>query len=328
MSEMHLLRDTPAPLRGTYARHAHSSFSEAALAGLSATPKKIPCKFFYDARGSVLFDRICDLPEYYQTRTETALLTAHAAEIADCFGPGVELIEFGAGSLRKVRILLDALKDPLAYIPIDISGEYLAKTCAILDREYPGLGLHPLTADFTRPFVLPATMAEPACRVGFFPGSTIGNFTHEEAVAFLKTAAGILKSGGLLIGADLMKDPAILHAAYNDAEGVTASFNKNLLVRANRELDADFDIDGFAHYACYNPRRMCVEMYLVSLTAQRVSVLDEEFHFEAGEAIHTEDSHKYTIAGFHALARSAGFEPSKVWCDPDGLFSLHWLETK
>ncbi len=307
-------------------RHGDSAFRAAFVEGMKKTPKAVPCKFFYDVRGSALFDRICELPEYYQTRTESALLNRFAGEIAALMGPNVELIEFGAGALKKVRTLLDALKSPVSYVPIDISGDYLESVCAALDRDYPALRLRPVVGDFARPFLLPPPADGARRRIGFFPGSTIGNFRPEEAVAFLKTAAGVLKGGGLLIGADLVKDPAILHAAYNDAEGVTAEFNKNLLVRANAELEADFDLDRFAHYALYNPLAMRIEMYLVSLAAQRVRAGEDEFDFKAGEAIHTEDSHKYTVESFQALARAAGFRPAAVWCDKDALFSMHWLE--
>jgi dimethylhistidine N-methyltransferase len=293
---------------------------------MHARPKRLPCKYFYDAAGSALFEKICELPEYYQTRTELALLAESADEMAQVMGANIELIEFGAGALTKVRLLLDALESPLAYIPIDISGDYLTKVCAALDRDYPTLRLHPVIADFTRPFVLPSPLLEPVRRVGFFPGSTIGNFTREEAVAFLKTTSGILKGGGLLIGADLIKDPAVLHAAYNDAAGVTSEFNKNLLARANRELDAEFDLDAFSHYAVYNPMAARIEMYLLSASQQRVRVGDIFVDFAEGEAIHTEDSHKYTIESFRALAWEAGFVPRQVWCDENHLFSVHWLE--
>lgn len=301
-------------------------FARAFLDGMRATPKRVPCKYFYDASGSTLFESICELPEYYQTRTELALLSASAHEMADVMGANIELIEFGAGALTKVRLLLDALQSPLAYIPIDISGDYLTKVCAALDRDYPALRLHPVVADFTRPFVLPAPLLEPARRVGFFPGSTIGNFTREEAIAFLKTTSGILKGGGLLIGADLVKDPSVLHAAYNDASGITAAFNKNLLARANRELDAEFDLDAFLHYALYNPAAARIEMYLLSTKRQRVRIGETFVEFAEGEAVHTEDSHKYTIESFRALAWEAGFVPRHVWCDEQRLFSVHWLE--
>jgi dimethylhistidine N-methyltransferase len=317
------------------ALRAHSTLDEASEAfardlvkGLSRRPREIPCKYFYDARGSELFDRICRLPEYYQTRTETALLRDHASEIARLMGPHVELIEFGAGSLAKVRILLNALDTPQSYVPIDISGDYLLDVVVGLEEDYPDMTLRPVIADFTQGLTLPAREMAVSRRVGFFPGSTIGNFTRDAAVAFLKNAAKLLKGGGLLIGTDLVKDPAILHAAYNDQAGVTAAFNKNLLLRANRELGANFDLNQFAHYASYNPSGMKIEMYLVSLARQTVRVTGEAIRFAQGDAIHTEDSHKYTIEGFTELAAEAGFAPRKSWTDEHKLFAMHWLETR
>jgi dimethylhistidine N-methyltransferase len=317
------------------ALRAHSTLDEASeafardlVSGLSRRPREIPCKYFYDARGSELFDRICRLPEYYQTRTETALLRDHASEIARLMGPHVELIEFGAGSLAKVRILLNALDTPQSYVPIDISGDYLLDVVVGLEEDYPDMTLRPVIADFTQGLTLPAREMAVSRRVGFFPGSTIGNFTRDAAVAFLKNAAKLLKGGGLLIGTDLVKDPAILHAAYNDQAGVTAAFNKNLLLRANRELGANFDLNQFAHYASYNPSGMKIEMYLVSLARQTVRVTGEAIRFAQGDAIHTEDSHKYTIEGFTELAAEAGFAPRKSWTDEHKLFAMHWLETR
>jgi L-histidine Nalpha-methyltransferase len=303
---------------------ASSDFARAVLDGLSDRPKHVACKFFYDQEGSALFERICDLPEYYQTRTEFALLTEHAGDIAELMGEGIELIEFGAGSLAKVSLLLDELKSPRLYLPVDISGDYLKSVVAKFELNYPDLLVQPIIADFTRPFPLPVQARR---RVGFFPGSTIGNFNPPEALQFLRNAAAMLKGGGLLVGVDLIKDPAVLHAAYNDAAGVTAAFNKNLLVRANRELGADFDLDGFAHYAPYNPIEQRIEMYLVSLRQQVVDVAGSTIGFAAGEAIHTENSYKYTVEGFARLASRAGFVPRAAWCDANGFFSLHWLET-
>ena len=298
-------------------------FEDAVLSGLARSPKELPCKFFYDAEGSALFDRICELPEYYPTRTETALLRAHAPEFAECIGAEAEVIEFGAGSLQKIGYLLGALKNPRAYIPIDISGDYLRAMAEKLARAHSGLTVSPVIADFTQPLRLPATGAR---RIGFFPGSTIGNFNPAEALAFLQRAARMLRGGGLLIGVDLVKDPAILHAAYNDSAGVTELFNKNILARANRELGANFDIGAFAHYAPYDPVAQRIEMHLISLADQRVDVAGETIVFAQGETIHTENSHKYTLDGFRALAMGAGFVPRAMWCDPDKLFSLHWLE--
>lgn len=312
------LRHSPAE-RG---RRINGEFAQAVLSGLRKQRKELPCRYFYDAEGSVLFDRICELPEYYPTRVETALLRIHARDIAQKMGAEIELIEFGAGSLQKAGILLSALKDPHAYIPIDISGDYLRVMSAKLMGAYPGLSVCPVVADFMQPVRLPPTSMR---RAGFFPGSTIGNLDRGEAIAFLKRAASLLKGGGLLIGVDLVKDPAILHAAYNDTAGVTEAFNKNILARANRELDADFDIDAFAHYAFYNPVPQRIEMHLTSLRSQCVCVAGETFVFAEGETIHTESSHKYTPERFRSLACESGFTPQEVWYDPDRLFSVHWL---
>ena len=298
------------------------SFQDCLREGLGAAPRQIACKYFYDAEGSRLFDAICELPEYYQTRTETALLRRHAAEIAALIGGDAEIVEFGAGSLRKARILLDAA-NPSAYMPLDISGDYLAHVVRELAADYPALKLKPIVADFSRPLAVPGG----GPRAGFFPGSTIGNFTPDAAMALLRRMRGVLNGGGLLIGVDLVKDPARLHAAYNDAAGVTAAFNKNLLARANRELGADFDLDGFAHYAPYNPVAQRVEMYLVSLKRQGVTIGGARYDFAAGEAVHTEDSHKYTIESFREMAVKAGFRPRAVWTDEERLFSIHWLES-
>ena len=300
-------------------------FAAALAAGLRASPKRVPCKFIYDAQGSALFDRICALPEYYPTRTELELLERHAPEFARHMGPGVELIEFGAGSGRKVRLLLDALPQPRAYVPVDISGGHLEQAARRLADDYPDVAISPVIADYTQAFHVPESVAGTR-RVGFFPGSTIGNFAPEEAIAFLGMAARMLRGGGLLVGVDLVKDPALLHAAYNDAQGVTAAFNKNVLARANRELEADFHTDSFAHYAFYQPFAQRVEMHLVSLEAQRVRVAGEAYEFAAGETLHTENSYKYTIDGFRRLAVAAGLTPRGCWTDPLRLFSVHWLE--
>jgi L-histidine Nalpha-methyltransferase len=312
-------RARPAPVRSI----ENSEFARDLLAGLRNAPKTAPCKYFYDREGSALFDRICELPEYYPTRTEMALLRKHAVEIAQAMGPDALLIEYGAGALKKVGLLLDALERPRAYVPVDISGEYLHDVTARLRASCPGLAVHPVVADFTEPFDLPQIGGR---RIGFFPGSTIGNLDRKEAFRFLRRAAGLLGGGGMLIGVDLVKDPAILHAAYNDSQGVTEAFNKNLLVRANRELEADFDPAAFAHYAFYNPIAQRIEMHLMSMAEQNVTLRGQEIAFTEGETIHTENSHKHTVEGFRALARQAGFLPRGVWTDSAGLFSLHWLE--
>jgi dimethylhistidine N-methyltransferase len=303
------------------------SFADCLLTGLGKTPKEIACKFFYDEAGSRLFEAICELPEYYQTRTEVALLRRHAPEIAALMGREVEIVEFGAGSLRKVRILLDAAKDPRAYTPLDISGDYLENVVRTLAADYPAVILRPLVGDFTQPLEIPALSSNPR-RAGFFPGSTIGNFKPDAAMALLRRMRASLNGGGLLIGVDLVKDPVRLHAAYNDAAGVTALFNKNLLARANRELGADFDLDAFAHYAPYNAAAHRVEMYLVSLKRQSASLCGGRFDFALGEAVHTEDSHKYTIESFREMACRAGFNPRAVWTDEERLFAVHWLESR
>jgi dimethylhistidine N-methyltransferase len=295
--------------------------------GLTKTPKEIACKYFYDDAGSRLFDTICELPEYYQTRTEVNLLKRHAGEIAGLVGSGVEILEFGAGSLRKVRILLDAAESPRAYTPLDISGDYLGRVARALAADYPALILRPIVCDFTKPLDIPELPHAPR-RVGFFPGSTIGNFKPDAAMALLRSMRASLLGGGLLIGVDLVKDPVRLHAAYNDAAGVTALFNKNLLARANRELGANFDLDAFAHYAPYNAAAHRIEMYLVSLKRQSVSLCGRTLEFAQGEPVHTEDSHKYTMESFREMAARAGFNPRAVWTDEERLFSLHWLESR
>jgi dimethylhistidine N-methyltransferase len=307
-----------------------SEFGRDLLLALSRRPRSIAPKYFYDAAGSALFDRICELPEYYPTRTETAILQTHAAAMADCLGGDAEIVEFGAGSSRKIRVLLDALARPRRFVPIDISAEHLHAAAAQLTAEHPGLEVLPLAADFTHLGALPAPHPAARRRIGFFPGSSIGNFTRSEALQFLRHTArllggGRLAPGGLLIGVDLVKDPALLHAAYNDAAGVTAAFNLNLLLRANRELGADFVPERFAHYAFYEPLQQRIEMHLVSRVAQCVHLCGQAFDLAEGDALHTENSHKYTVAGFQALAAQAGYRPGPVWCDPERLFSVHWL---
>ena len=299
-------------------------FAQCLLDGLSRTHKDIPCKYFYDDEGSRLFDAICELPEYYQTRTETVLLARHADEIARLMGREAEIVEFGAGSLKKVRLLLEAAR-PRGYTPIDISGDYLMAVTEELAADYPNLALRPLVADFTAALSLPP-LAGVRARAGFFPGSTIGNFRPDAAAGLLRRMHAALFGGGLLIGVDLVKDPARLHAAYNDAAGVTARFNKNLLARANREMGADFDLDGFDHYAPYNPAARRIEMYLVSRKHQSATIRGRRLDFAAGEAVHTEDSHKYTVEGFAALAGRAGWRLAREWRDSDDFFMLAWLE--
>lgn len=302
-----------------------NEFLSESLAGLGAKQKMLSCKYFYDERGSDLFQKICDLPEYYVTRTETKLLRDVAGEISDVIGSGCEMIEYGTGSSEKMRIVLDALKDPAAFIAVDISREHLLQVTEALAADRTDLTVHAVCADFTQPFDLPARTGE-GTHVAFFPGSSLGNFTHEGSVDFL---AGIAKTvgpgGGLLIGIDLKKDVAILETAYDDSQGVTAAFNMNLLVRLNGEFGANFNLDGFRHKALYNAKIGRIEMHLVSLKEQSVTLDGQTFHFAEGENIHTENSYKYGVEEFQALARRAGFTPVKVWTDADSLFSVHYF---
>jgi len=305
---------------------AAGEFAQDLRKALAARPRSISPKYFYDARGSQLFDRICELPEYYPTRTELRILADNAREIAAQMGPRAEIVEFGAGSLRKVRLLLGAMDRPARYLPIDISGEHLARSAADLQRDCPGLDVQPVAADYTQRLLLPARVPGAGQRVGFFPGSTIGNFTPQEALHFLEVAGQVLRGGALLLGADLIKDPAVLHAAYNDAQGVTAAFNLNLLARANRELGTRFDLDQFAHSAFYNAPQQRIEMHLVSRRRQKIALDGEWYEIEEGETLHTENSYKFTVDGLRALAARAGFRPGPVWIDADRFFSVHWLQ--
>ena len=306
-------------------RAARRDFETALREGLRREPRQIAPKFFYDQTGSALFDRICELPEYYPTRTEFAILRQHAGEMAECIGPQADLIEFGAGSLQKIRVLLGALREPARLVAIDISAEHLQAEAERLRAEHPALSVLAQAGDFSAGLQLPGLSAGAVRRVGFFPGSSIGNFTPAEALAFLRRCAGWLAGGGLLVGVDLVKDPALLHAAYNDSAGVTAAFNLNLLARANRELGSDFDLAAFQHCAFYTPREQRVEMHLISARAQSAQVGGERFDFAEGQSLHTENSCKYTVAGFQALARAAGLQPQAVWTDAQRLFSVHWL---
>ncbi len=303
----------------------NAEFAQAVIEGLSAPQKSLPCRFFYDAEGSVLFEKITELPEYYPTRSEIAILETQAASIAAHTPPGSVLIEFGSGSSRKTEIVLAALASLAAYVPIDVSGDALAEAKDRLHARFPELRVLPIVGDFRAPLTLPSDLSRRP-RLGFFPGSTIGNFTPEDACALLKSFAQSLKNGGrLVIGIDLRKDVARLEAAYDDAAGVTAAFNLNILARANRDLGANFDLSGFKHEAKFNDTESRIEIHLVSTRAQSVDVCGQTFTFAEGEKIHTENSYKYSIESFQALARQAGWTPRQVWTDPDGLFSLHEL---
>ena len=301
-------------------------FREDVLAGLALPQKSIPPKYFYDARGSRLLEEICELPEYYLTRTETAILRGNVADIAQFVGPDAELIEYGSGVQAKTRILVHALQTRL-YVPIDIATETLQASSNDLAGRFPWLNVVGICADYTRPLALPEFVGVPIRRkVAFFPGSTVGNFTPEEALAFLKNVRRSVGTGGaLLIGVDLKKDKPRLDAAYADPKGVTARFNLNLLERINRELGGDFQTSRFRHKAFYDPLRGRVEMHIESVYSQTVRVAGQRFDFHAGETIHTEISCKYSIAEFQELGKRAGFSPEKTWTDPEQLFCIHGM---
>lgn len=294
------------------------------VTGLEAQPRTISPKFFYDARGSELFERICQLPEYYLTRTETSILKTSAADIARRVDPGAVLVELGSGASEKIRLLLDILR-PRAYLGIDISRDFLLDATRRLAHDYPWLAVHAACADFSQPMMLTYPPAE-LPRLVFFPGSSIGNFTPTEAVEFLERLHPLVRpGGGLILGVDLQKDPRVIHAAYNDAQGVTAAFNRNVLYRLRREYGAKVDPEGFAHCAIYNEELGRVEIYLVSLQRQEIRLAGRSFGFAAQERLHTEFSYKYTIEGFQTLARLAGYHPETVWTDARNYFSVHYL---
>lgn len=296
--------------------------------GLGATPKALPAKYFYDAAGSDLFERITVLPEYYPTRTELRILDERGGDIAALLPQGTALVEFGSGSTVKLRRLLRHLPGLSAYLPVDVSGAFLAEQAETLRGDFPDLVVEPVTADFTRPFALPDGYQQKAL-AGFFPGSTIGNFEPCEAARLLDVFGRILGPGAtLVIGVDLVKDRAVLEAAYDDAAGVTAAFNLNLITRINRELDGAISPDTFAHRAFFNAEASRIEMHLVSRRAQTVHVAGRSFAFAEGESIHTENSYKYTLDGFRALAARAGWASVEAWTDRDGLFSVHALRRK
>lgn len=301
-----------------------SSFLDEAIDGLTQTPKTLPCKFFYDERGSALFDQICELDEYYPTRTEMGIMQANAPAMSALLGSHCRLVEYGSGSSLKTRVLLDNARRLAAYVPVDISREHLHRTASGLERAYPHIPILPVCADYTQDFDLPTSRA--ARTVVYFPGSTIGNFPPPQAREFLARIAQVCgPGGGLLIGVDLKKSAAVLEPAYNDQGGVTAAFNLNLLVRMNRELGAGFDLTQFAHHAFYNARLGRIEMHLVSLQAQTVIVGGQRIAFGAGERIHTESSYKYALDEFAVLAESAGFVVRQAWTDAEPLFSVQYL---
>ncbi len=303
-----------------------SSLLAEVLEGLRAQQKSIPCKLLYDKRGSELFERICETDEYYITRTELAIMESHAAEMTELLGPGCMLIEYGSGSGQKIRMLLDRLVDPAAYVPIDISKSALEQLVDDLARLYPSLSVLPVCADYTGPHEIPEPPQTPARRVVYFPGSTIGNFTPEAARGFLEQVADTCgDGGGLLIGVDLHKEAQVLERAYDDAEGVTRDFELNVLKRLNREFGADFELDGFAYESLYNLEEQRVEMYLTSERRQQVSLDSETIPLEAGERILIEFSYKYTRERFAELAEDAGFSVERIWTDPREWFSVQYL---
>lgn len=307
-------RQAPHPSR--------SEFARAVLGGLSRRPRRIPCRFLYDQRGAELFDEVCTLDEYYLTRTECALLAGHADDIAGLAGVRPRIVEFGGCTPAKARYLFDAAK-PAAYLPVDICHEALTESMLHLASDRPGLRVQPIHADFTRPFRLPPGEGP---LLGFFPGSTIGNMMPTEAVGFLTRIRRLLgRDGTMLIGVDLKKAPERLFAAYNDARGITSAFILNLIGRINRELGGDFDLTGFAHTALYHAGLGKMELHIVSCRDQVAHVDGHAFRFRRGDAIHAEDSHKYSIAEFQELARRAGFRAEAAWSDGEDLFSLHFL---
>ena len=297
------------------------------LAGLAGRPKRLPSKYFYDRRGSELFEAITRQPEYYLTRVELALLEESGSEIAEAVGRHAHVVEYGSGSGRKTRLLLDALVDPVAYTPVEISLSALQASVERLDREFDKVEVLPVCADFTQPLPLPGPARAAACVLLVFPGSPLGNLTRDEAVRLLRAMRETMGSNGsALIGIDLQKSPELIEAAYNDAAGVTAEFTLNLLARLNREIGSDFDLDAFVHRAVYEPGAGRIETFLDSLSAQVVRVQDRQFSFAAGEAMHVEYSHKYTDSGFAELAARAGLEVTRSWNDPRDWFGLRLLQ--
>ena len=305
---------------------ATSVFAGDVIGDLSRFPKKLSPKYFYDAKGSELFEQITVLPEYYPTRTELSILRERGGEIAAMIPQGAALVEFGAGATTKVRLVLERSRFA-AYVPVDISGDFLQAQADGLRRDFPALAVYPVAADFTAPFALPDAVAG-LPKVGFFPGSTLGNFEPQEALAFLRSAREILGANAqMIVGVDLEKDERTLYDAYNDAAGVTARFNLNVLERINRELGGNFDLSGFIHRSIYNRDRHRIEMHLISRRAQSVRVLGHRFSFRPGESIHTENSYKYSLDRFAGLAQESGWQVTESWTDEARMFSVHALTT-
>jgi dimethylhistidine N-methyltransferase len=300
-------------------------FARAVIDGLSRPQKTLPCRYFYDARGSDLFEQITALDEYYQTRTEAGILAAHARDMIRGMSADSVVVEFGSGSSRKTELLLEQLPDGAAYVPIDVSPDALAQAGTRLARRFPRLDIRPVIGDFSELSQLPSGLRE-RLKMGFFPGSTIGNLTPAEASRLLVRFKALLGTDGrLIIGVDLKKDKATLERAYNDARGVTADFNLNLLARINREIEPAFDLGAFTHAAHYNDREGRIEMHLVSRRDQSFEIRGHRFAMRAGETIHTENSYKYSVEQFQSLARCSGWNPLRVWTDPRDFFSVHEL---
>lgn len=324
----------PAGRQSADWRLADPALVEDVLRGLLASPKSLSPTFFYDERGSQLFDEICELPEYYITRTETQILERYAAEIAACIGPDALLVELGSGASTKTRLLLDQLPDLAAYVPVDISRSHLVQAAHRISDAYPGLEVLPACADFTRPFTLPRSRRTPSRAVVFFPGSTIGNFDPPAAIELMKLMRAMVTprfgsasaSGGLVIGFDLRKDPAVLERAYDDAAGVTAEFNLNVLRRLNRDVGASFDLTAFRHQALWVPEVSRIEMRLISTRRQTVEIAGELVSFEANEPIITEHCHKYSPESFARQAAAAGWIARQTWADPKDYFNVQYLE--
>lgn len=306
-----------------------SPFMRDVVEGLRKTPKELPCKYFYDERGSILFTQICQTAEYYITRTEIRLLEQILPEVADLIGENATIVEYGSGEGRKIRNLLHSLPNPKAYVPIDISAEILLDSARKLRKEFPTLALYPQVADYSSPVSLPTAVTEhdSGKRVVFFPGSTLSNFSPAEANAFFCNLHSFLRPcDGLLLGADLIKSPNRLHQAYNDYDGVTAEFNLNILQRINRELRGNFKLHQFEHYAFFNPVLSRIEMHLISLIDQTVKIGPHHFSFSQGETIHTENSYKFSLDSITRLGQNCGFSHLRAWTDGEKLFSIHYLE--
>ena len=301
-------------------------FENDLLVALSSDIKHISPKYFYDAQGSALFDQICNSPEYYPTKTEMAILSENAKAIARHIGPQTELIELGAGSLTKVRFLLRHMESPTSFLPMDISGDHLKAAAKALQQEFPKLVVSPIVADYTHDWSLPTPQQRTQRRIAFFPGSTIGNFSPVEVDQFFANCVRHLPAGALLLGVDLLKSPQIIHQAYNDSRGVTAAFNLNLLTRANQELNTNFDVSQFAHWAFYNAPQHRIEMHLVSMKRQEIELNNRLFVFEEGETLHTENSYKYSIDKIQKIAAKQGLIPGPVWTDANHWFGLLWFD--